>query len=303
MTQIIRLKQPAATHMPGAAPSLPRGLVLAALALACAALTLPAAAAEFDEADIFYEFNSTDRDLGAQVSLDGESWKLLQIWDPLGRELLEVAPKGGLRQVGLTELFFEGSEPSLAEVPFSQFRQLVPPGTYVFRGRTVDNVPLRSTDILSTDIPCPAVIAAPLEDVPVAVDAVVVRWRWLDGVINPDTERCNRMLPVELVAFEVIVEVVNEQVGLSRSVSFELPASARSVPIPREFLERGASLPATEFAIEVLAIEDTGNKTITSSSFEIADWGGGAASPQMANGRRRLRRPFSFGIRGSIDPC
>ena len=41
------------------------------------------------------------------------------------------------------------------------------------------------------------------------------------------------------------------------------------VPIPVQFVEEGARLEGTEFVLEVLAIEDSGNKTITAQGFQV----------------------------------
>src|SRR5687767_5786963 len=102
-------------------PIASRGALPLALSAALAWSVLPGGAAEaieFDEADIFYELNATDGDVGVHVSLDAESWRELRIESPRGQEIIEVEPQGSLQRIGLTELFFEGEEPSLEEVPF-----------------------------------------------------------------------------------------------------------------------------------------------------------------------------------------
>src|SRR5262245_29010057 len=77
----------------------------------------PSAQVQLEIAKIYFEFNSTDNDLGVHVSLDGEDWKELKIKDPTGHVLFEVDGRGPYRELGMTELFFEGAEPSLDEVP------------------------------------------------------------------------------------------------------------------------------------------------------------------------------------------
>src|SRR5262245_2274981 len=72
-----------------------------------------------EQAKIIFEFNQTDNDLGVQVFLDGESWKSMKITSPTGQVIFEVAGKGNLGKIGLSELFFEGDEPSLDEVPLA----------------------------------------------------------------------------------------------------------------------------------------------------------------------------------------
>ena len=56
---------------------------------------------------------------------------------PTGQRF-KVQPEGNLKEIGLTELFLEGEEPSLDEVPFARFRSLFPEGDYVFAARTTE---------------------------------------------------------------------------------------------------------------------------------------------------------------------
>ena len=119
-----------------------------------------AEALEFAAADIFYELNATDRDLGVHVALDAESWRDLRIEGPAGRTITRVEPEGDLKEIGLTELSFEGEEPSLDEVPFARLRSLFPEGDYVFLARTTDDRELRSTDPLTAELPCPVTVVS-----------------------------------------------------------------------------------------------------------------------------------------------
>ena len=120
-----------------------------------------AAATPFSIANIFFELNSTAGDLGVHVSLDGESWKILRVQDPQGREIVELEPKRGAKTIGLTELFFEGSEPPLVDVSFARFLELFPQGNYRFFGVTTGNQLLRSTDPLTPELPCPVKVVSP----------------------------------------------------------------------------------------------------------------------------------------------
>ena len=58
---------------------------------------------EFD-VDWFIEINSTDGDAGAQLLLDGEQWKKLEIEDPDGDEILDVKAKRSVRRQGHSHL-------------------------------------------------------------------------------------------------------------------------------------------------------------------------------------------------------
>jgi hypothetical protein len=256
---------------PVAGPSRRRlSLPLAAL-LAGAALPGGAGAIEFDEVDIFFELNATDRDVGVHVSLDADSWHFLQILSPQGRSYLKLFAEGKLGAVGLTELFLEGEEPSLLEVPFRRFLALVPPGLYEFKGETNEGQPLRSTDLLTTELPCPVRIVSPAVDDALPADEAVIRWRPAPGVFDPDTRLCDRSRDVGLVAYQVIVEFANEAADLERDFVIDLPPTATTVTVPEGFLDEGAALDDTEFKVEILAIEDSGNKTISEREFEVED--------------------------------
>ncbi len=228
-----------------------------------------AEAVEFTEADIFYELDATAGDVGVHVSLDAESWRGLRIENPTAGTIIEVEPEGNLKEIGLTELFFEGEEPSLDEVPFARFRSLFPEGDYVFLARTTDNQELRSTDPLTAELPCPVAVVSPGEEEAVPPDKVVVSWQRAPGVFDPDTKKCATGEEVGLVGYQVIVLLENEEEGLRREFLVDLPPGVTKVPVPVQFVEEGARLEGTEFVLEVLAIEDSGNKTITAQGFQV----------------------------------
>ena len=116
-------------------------VLMGALALCTAA---PSWAAPFPEARIFIEYNSTDNDLGFHVKLDAENWKSATISNPAGNVIFEVAGKGAFGALGLSELFFEGAEPTLDEVPLANLLARMPEGRYTFKGVTVGNARLTS---------------------------------------------------------------------------------------------------------------------------------------------------------------
>jgi len=192
----------------------------------------------FDEARIFFEFNSTDNDLGVQVKLDGDAWKRLRIFNPADRRILNLSVDGRLGMLGLTELFFESDEPSPQEV-----LDLMQEGEYEFEGLTVDGELLEGESELSHDLPpapnilVPSVAGEELD----RLDAVV-EWGAIPGIAG----------------WEIIVE--NEDAGAEMTVP--LSAGVTSLHIPEEFLD-----PGTEYKVEVLAIGTNGNKTISERVF------------------------------------
>lgn len=200
----------------------------------------------FKEARIYIEFNQTANDLGYHVSLDAEDWKRLKIVNPNEVKIFEVIGFAAYRQLGMTELFFEGAEPNLDDFPLNQLLGLFPEGIYDFEGLTVDNLELESEALLSHAVPNgPGNVTADLG----ADDSLVISW---DPVTTRPPGFPNR--PINVVAYQLIV----------KPFQVTVPASVTSVTVAPEFV---ASLPSGEVLYEVLAIDVSGNQTITEASF------------------------------------
>jgi hypothetical protein len=217
---------------------------------AAAVLVLGSAAwaAQFKEARIYIEYNSSANDLGFHISLDAEDWESLKILNPAGVSIFEVVGKGGYRGLGLTELFFEGAEPNLDEFPLTDLLARFPEGQYTFMGVTVDGARLMSKATLSHAVP-----DGPSVSAEVGEDAITIRW---DAVTGPA-----EILPderVEIVGYQILV-------GSGDPFQLTLPASSREVTLPRELVE---SLARGEHPFEVLAIDASGNQSITEGTFE-----------------------------------
>src|SRR6185436_15445459 len=128
---------------------------------------------EFTEHRIYIEFNQSANDLGYHVSLDGEDWKRLKIVNPDRRVIFQVEGRGAYKQLGMTELFFEGAEPNLDEFPLDDLLALFPEGEYEFEGRTADGREIDGTGILSHAVPNgPGNVTAVLG----GGDSLVVQW-------------------------------------------------------------------------------------------------------------------------------
>lgn len=194
------------------------------------------AAIPFGDAQIYFELNSTANDAGIQVFLDAEDWKRVAIKDERGRELLEVETGGGMRELGLTELRFEGAEPDPSEA-----LDAFPAGTYRFRGTTTDGKRLFATATLSHDLPA-APVFSPSEGEVVDPDDAEIEWEPVAGVDR----------------YQVIVESDANGFVLEVSVS----SSTTSLQIPSTFL-----VPNTEYKAELLAIAPNGNRTISEGTF------------------------------------
>jgi hypothetical protein len=210
-------------------------------------LLIPAAAygQGFEEARIYIEYNETANDLGFHVSLDGEDWTDLKIFDPRGKKIFDVSASGGYKNLGLTELFFEGAEPNLSEFPLEELLELFPEGEYRFVGKTVDNEHLESTAVLSHVVP-----DGPVVSTQAALGGTIrITWQPVTGPaeILPDRN-------IEITGYQVIVG----------SFQVTVPASATGVTVPAEYYQ---SLPAGTHDFEVLAIDESGNQTITEGFF------------------------------------
>jgi hypothetical protein len=201
----------------------------------------------FGIARIYWEYNASANDLGVHVTLDAEDWKRLRIQSPCDRTLFEVKGRGPYQALGMTELFFEGAEPSLNEVPLQDLLAMFPEGGYTFEGRTVDGEELESIAQFSHAIPAGPVVSAALGP---NADLVV---QWTE-VTSPPPGFPNR--PIVIAGYQVIVG----------SFQVTLPATARSVTVPPEFV---ASLSPGVQEYEVLAIERNGNQTLTEGTFTV----------------------------------
>jgi hypothetical protein len=218
---------------------------VAALALASAAG--PACwAAALEQSKIYIEYNQSANDLGFHVSLDGEDWRNLKIVNPDGKTIFEVKGKQAYKELGMTELFFEGAEPSLDDVPLDDLLARFPEGDYKFSGKTVDGEEIEGTGTLSYAIPNgPGNVSATLG----ANDSLVISW---DAVTSPPNGFPDK--PISIVGYQVIVDPFQVTV----------PGTTISVTVSPEFV---SSLAAGEHPCEVLAIDASGNQTITESSF------------------------------------
>jgi len=197
----------------------------------------------FESVKMIIEFNSTDQDVGIQLSLDAEAWKNVSVLDPNGHKIFEVGAKGALKPLGGSELFLEGDEPGLDELPLQDFFMKFPEGTYRFVGTSPDGERLESTASFSHKIPDGPTIVSPGTLDPAHA---VIAW-------NPVTTPAG----IDIAGYEVVIEQDEFHV-----FDVKVPGTTTSVTVPPEFLQ-----PATQYGFEVLAIDRSGNQTITATSF------------------------------------
>jgi len=217
------------------------------------------------EAKLNIEHNAKDKDTGFQGAIDSEGWKWITVTGPDG-EVLKFEGKGALGKLGLTELFFETVEPENADVPIAEVLETLPEGNYVFKGSAIEVGEKRGTTIgtawLTHDIPEGPELLTPAEDAVVpAGEDLLVSWSPVDETIDGSN--------VKIIAYQLIIEKDEaphpHMIG-KFGLSMYLPPDVTEMTIPEEFLE-----PGTDYDWEVLAIEESGNQTLNSSSFSTSD--------------------------------
>ncbi|HXE75196.1 MAG TPA: hypothetical protein VNN18_06130 [Candidatus Xenobia bacterium] len=218
--------------------------------------TAQTGAAPFSATKIFIEVNATDGDAGIQIFLDAEGWTRLEVFDPSGQPVLDFMAKGSGEQQGITELHLESAEPSFEDQTLAELFLLFPAGQYSFKGVTDEGKSLSGKATLSHILPAGPVIGSPAEgQVLNAGSPVVIDW-------EPVTTAFPGSSPgVNVVAYQVIVEQVKPQ--SVRVFSITLPSSTTQVQLPPELIQSNA-----EYKFEILAIDASGNQTITESFFK-----------------------------------
>lgn len=210
----------------------------------------PSKTVRLDEATMIVEVNATDGDAGLQIFLDGEAWNRMTIEAPDGRRVLAINGRTRLRNWGLTELFSESSEPPFTKFPLSRFKKLWPEGTYRFEGTTIKGRTMKGKARLSHDIPKGPQITSPREGATVPDADLTASWT-----------AASQPQGANIVGYQVVVES-SDPVQI---FSMDVPASVTSVTIPDEYLQRG-----TKYGLEVLAIEASGNQTLTAVEFSVS---------------------------------
>lgn len=233
---------------------------------------------EFEEAEIFFELNDTDGDLGIHALIDGEGWKRIEMEGPRG-SLLKVRAKGGIRRQGLTEFFFESAEPTFDELDPRTFFRRFPEGEYGVEGLTVDGQEIRGETVVTHAIPAPAVVTvngSPFDDdcdddlFSAAVSApVTIDWEPV-SLSHPDADGpgagVQPPVPVEIVNYQLVVEAELELDGeeFVSVYSLVLPPDVTSATVPDALLGL-----TDEFKYEVLAREASYNQTAVESCFVL----------------------------------
>ncbi len=216
----------------------------------------------FDEAELYFELNDTDKDLGIHGSIDGGPWTKLEIENPGERRLLSIRTSGSLRRQGMTQLFFESAEPTLDEVSAGRFFGRFSEGTYEISGISTDREELEN-DVEVTQVMAdrprnvkvagiPAAESCDADSLPEVSAPVVITW---DPVTMYHPE-IGKPGPIEIVRYQFFVERDNVK------LSVDLPPEVTEFQVPAEILALG-----DEFKFEIIAREASGNNTAVESCF------------------------------------
>ena len=223
-----------------------------AVVMLVASMAAPEAwAKKLDEAEIRIEINATDGDAGIQVFLDGVGWDTMQMKGPNGVEF-SIAAESSIGLQGITEFFFESAEPSFDEQSLEELLALFPEGVYKLKGTTTEGKKLKGKARLTHALPDAPVQISPVDGEGVDPDEAVFSW---EAVADPPGS--------EIVGYEVIVEC--EEPEFTKTTAL-VGADVTSITVPPEVL---GQKDADECKWEVLAIEESGNQTISEAEFEI----------------------------------
>jgi hypothetical protein len=242
------------------------GTALANATSACPSAESGLRTTQIATAKLIIEFNSTDDDIGVHGAFDDHGWKTLCVFDPAGRPVLEVGPQGQLRDLTMAGIFFESREPPSSEFSFADLKAAFPEGEYAVRAESFDGTILVGSATFTHAVPAPPRITSPeiaaeprgAKKNPVSRDNLVVSWDRVTKTVDGG--------PVNITGYEVIVtkEAHEDPHGFSRPIyDVHVLPSVNRLRVPREFLEAG-----TVYELEVLALETSGNQTISVGFFK-----------------------------------
>lgn len=215
-------------------------------------------------AKLYVEYNATDIDLGVHGTFDDHGWMELCVYDPKGTQVLAVKPQGQLKDLAMAGIFFESREPPTAEFSFSDLKARFPEGQYQIRATNYDGTGLTGAATFTHNIPKPPIVTYPpivdedqAGDSQVPITGLVIKWEDVIETVAGD--------PIAITGYEIIITKVkhNDPHGYSRPIfDVHVPPDRNSLSVSAEFLEA-----ATLYELEVLALEEGGNQTITVGFF------------------------------------
>ena len=242
---------------------------------------------KLEEADIYFELNNTDGDLGIHGKIDGGPWTKIWIKDPKRRQMMKVTAKGRLKRQAVTELFFESAEPTFDELDPVDFFKRFPEGIYKIYGwpqegrllvgqseiRHVmpappDGIMVSGTPIVLDEVDCED--EAPIVERDINGD-IVISWDPVEDS-HPDIGEAG---DIEVARYQLVVEMDVDLNGdeFESVYSVDLPPNVTSMTVPADFIDLGIDDEGEgEYKFEILVKEEEGgNQTATESCFAIED--------------------------------
>ncbi|HKX58885.1 MAG TPA: hypothetical protein VJN00_05910 [Steroidobacteraceae bacterium] len=235
---------------------------------------------EFEEADLFFELNDTDGDLGLQGFVDGEAWKSLEIAGPESRNEEEEEPvlmsiwlRNALRRQGLTEFSFESEEPGFDELTPAQFFRRFPQGIYEIEGITLEGQEVEAEIRLSHVMAAPPETIA-VNGIPQAPNCDSDELPEVSGPVTIDWSPVTRSHPtigipnVDVIVrqYQFIGEIERDSNPEEVVFSVDLPRNVTQFTLPVEFTRLS---PDGEVKYELITMLSNGNLTAVESCFEI----------------------------------
>ncbi|MDH3189918.1 MAG: hypothetical protein OEM39_04660 [Acidimicrobiia bacterium] len=219
-----------------------------------------------DTAKLYIEHNASDADTGVHGLFGGSAWHELCIWNPNGELIMVVDPRSALNELTVADLFFESREPPNDEYSIETLRAAFPEGQYMVGGTDFEGVARVGHAWFTHDIPARPTIVAPAvaSDEETAGQALVgtqdlvVEWDQVTTTITGE--------PLDVTGYQIIITKVDhdDPNGWSRPVyDVHIGPGATSLSVPGDFLESG-----TVYELEILALEVSGNQTITVGFFK-----------------------------------
>ena len=209
------------------------------------------------DARLKIELNTTAGDAGVQVFIDSDPWKSMDIYDPYGRRVFRSTTHGRFAKQGGTELFLESAEPNFSELTLAEFFKRFPEGKYQFRGKGLKGETFVGTSTFTHNLAAGPELVSPVDGGPlVNPNNAVMTWKPV-GPANGSP----------IVGYQVLIVQLKSSFPAIPKVTLDvtMPATATSMAVPVGFL-----LPGTPYEWEVIAIEASGNQTLTTSFFETA---------------------------------
>jgi hypothetical protein len=216
------------------------------------------------EARLYIEHNATDQDTGVHGMFDQEGLTEACLQKPDGTPIMLVDPKNRLNKLGINQFFFESREPPAEEYSIADLKADFPEGQYRISGIDFKGKRRVGTALFTHAIPAPPEIVSPTvvpeekaDQNTVSPSGLTVRWRQVRQTLDGR--------PVDISGYEVIVTRVNfnDPNSLSRpEYDVHVPPERTELAVPAGFLQ-----PGTLYELEILALEDSGNQTISVGFF------------------------------------